>query len=190
MSKKATLKNVSISIVVILLMITLGAYCYFSGKEYVFTFSEKQLYEQLSSKLPLTKKYLFIFEITLNNPRVNLINGSNRVTAGLDVGLNIWINKAPKSLGGTLDASGGIQYVKEDGAFFLTDPIIENLAVQGIPQKHLKKVNQVLTKALTEYYEAHPIYTLKPTDVKKAAARLVLKNVIIENQQLVITLGI
>ncbi len=174
----------------ILLFLVLGLYIYFSGKEYVFSFSESQIHEKLATKLPLSKKYLIIFEVTLDNPRVTLTNGSDRVAAGLDVILNIWINKNPKPLGGTLDASGGIKYVKNDGEFYLTGPVIEHLSIQGIPEKYLEKANQVLTKAIAEYYESHPIYKLKPTDVKKAAARLVLKNVIIEEQQLVVTLGI
>ncbi len=184
------MKKIVISIVAILLILVLGLYLYSSGKEYVFSFSESQIHEKLATKLPLNKKYLIIFEVTLDNPRVTLTNGSDRVAAGLDVILNIWINKNPKPLGGTLDASGGVKYVKNDGEFYLTDPVIEHLSIQGIPEKYLKKANQVLTKAIAEYYESHPIYTLKPTDVKKAATRLVLKNVIIEEQQLVITLGI
>ena len=173
------MKKVGIAIAIILIAAVIGTYFYFSGKEYIFRFSETQIQEKLAEKLPLTKKYLLIFEVTLDNPRVTLTNGSDRVTAGLDIILNIWINKNPTPLGGAIDASGGVKYVSERGDFFLTDPVIERLAIQGIPDKYTEQVNKILTKALNEYYETHPIYTLKPTDVKNAAARLILKNVII-----------
>jgi len=184
------LKKTGIIIAIILVVSVIGAYFYFSGKEYIFRFSENQIHEKLSQKLPLTEKYLFIFEVTLDNPRVTLNNGSDRVIAGLDIILNIWVGKNPQPLGGSIDASGGVKYVSEKGEFFLTDPVVERFAIQGIPEQYSKKVNKVLTKALNEYYETHPIYKLNPTDAKQVAARLILKNVIIENQQLVVTLGI
>ena len=140
--------------------------------------------------MPFTNTYLLIFKITLDNPRVTLPESSSRVEAGLDVSLNIRIGDEPKSLGGSIDASGTPAYVPEEGAFYLTDPVIEDLAVQGVPDEHAAKVNDVLTKALAAYYAERPIYTLKETDIKQSIARLVLKRVIVENGELVITLGI
>lgn len=183
------MKKIVISITIILLATLVGAYCYFSNREYEFRFSESQLHAKMSEKLPLTKKYLFI-KVRLDNPRINLVNGSDRVAAGLDVTLDLTINKKAKTLEGSVDATGGVKYLAESGEFFLTDPVIEDLSIQGIPDKYTEKANQVLSKALAKYYEDHPIYTLRPTDVKHAAARLVLKNVIIEDKQLVVTIGI
>ena len=174
----------------ILIAVAVGVYFYFSGKEYVVRISESEIQEKLQEKLPLMKTYYFIIQVTLDNPRVHLENGSNRVGAGLDVVFNITLNKNPKPLGGTVDVSGGILYSAEKGQFFLTNPVIENLEVQGIPQDYTDKANKALTKALAEYYEKHPIYTLRATDAKQAAARMVLKDVIIENRELVVTLGI
>ena len=51
-------------------------------------------------------------------------------------------------------------------------------------------VNNILTKAVARYYAERPIYTLKETNIKQSAARLVLKGVIVENGELVITLGL
>ncbi len=59
-----------------------------------------------------------------------------------------------------------------------------------MPEKYTDKVNKALTKALASYYATHPIYTLKTTDTKQAAVKLVLKDVYIENKELVIKLGI
>jgi hypothetical protein len=177
----------AVAIVAILMAST---YFYFSGKEYVVRMSESEIREKLDEKLPLTKSYFLIIHITLKNPRVLLENGTKRVNAGLDVLLNITIGKNTKPLGGTIDVSGGVRYLAENGEFFLTNPVIENLGVQGIPDKYLLKVNKALTQALAKYYEENPIYTLRATDVKKAAARMVLKDVVVENKELVVTLGI
>ena len=82
----------------------------------------------------------------------------------------------PLALGGELDISGGVRYDEIDGQFFLTDPAIENLNIQGIPDKYSERANKVLTKALAEYYADRPIYTLRETDAKQAVAKLLRLN--------------
>ena len=184
MKKAAIISSIAI------LSLLVGAYVYFAGKEYVYRFSESQIQESLQEKLPLTNTYFFIIQVSLKNPRVQLENGSNRVNAGLDVEFNITVNNNPNPLGGSVDASGGIRYVSEEGQFLLTDPVIERMSVQGISQEYLEKANSARTKALADYYSKHPIYTLSTLDAKQTAARMVLKNVVVENRELVITLGI
>ncbi len=181
----------AIWIVALVVLIAMGAaYFFFVGKEYQVILTEEQIREKLEARLPITKRYFLIIELTLSNPRVDLENGSNRVLAGLDAVLNIKINNNPIPLGGTVDASAGVTYVPEEGQFFLVDPVVENLGIQGIPAKWQTKVNEAASKALAEYFEVNPIYTLKRANLKQAAARAVLKNVVVENNQLVITLGI
>ena len=174
----------------VLMIAAIGAYLYLQDKEFTFRFTEAELQETLALRLPISKTYLFIFEVVLDEPRLSLVEGSNRVNAGLDVTLNIYINDNPLPLGGAVDVSGGVRYDAAEGQFFLTDPIIENLAVQGIPARYTDQVNSVLTKALGEFYEERPIYTLDDANMKTAAARLVLKNVVVENKVLVVTLGL
>lgn len=168
----------------------LGVFLYLQGKEYTFRFTETELQEKLAERLPIRKTYLFIFEVVLDEPRLALIEGLDRVNAGLDVTLNIYINDEPLPLGGEVDASGGVRYDAAEGQFFLTDPIIENLQVQGIPARYTDRVNSVLTKAIGEYYADRPIYTLDKSNVKTATAKLVLKDVVVENSVLIVTLGI
>ena len=184
MNKKA------VAAVIIVIATLAVAYFYLSGTEYEVRLSELDIRQKLEEKLPLTKTYLLIVQVTLDNPRVHLEEGSSRVAVGMDVMFNVTINKNPNPLGAKVDASGGIIYLAETGQFFLVEPEIENLEIQGIPQEYIEKVNLALSKALEEYYRDHPIYTLRSTDVKQAAARMVLKNVTVENKELVVTLGI
>lgn len=184
------MKKFAIAIAVLLVLLIVGGYLYFSGKEYVLRFSEAQIQETLAQKLPMTKTYLFIIQVTLDSPRVILENGSNRVNAGLDVSLNVTVDNNPEPLGGSIDVSGGVRYDSEEGQFFLTDPVIENLQVQGISPAYTEKANDALTKALAEYYSERPIYSLSDFDAKQVAVQMVLKDVIVENKELVVTLGI
>jgi len=184
------MKSILVGAIVIILIAAAGAYFYFSGKEYVLKIPENEIQEKMAEKLPLTKSYLFIFQVTLDNPRVDLENGSERINAGLDVILNIKLSEEKLPLGGSIDVSGGIKYSPDEGAFYLANPIIEHFSIQGIPDKYIGKVTTVLGKALADYYVTHPVYKLKSGDAKQAAAKLVLKNVIVENEELVVTLGI
>ena len=179
-----------VAITVIIAASLIGAYYYFAGKEYVFQLSETQLQQKLSERLPIQKKYLFIVEVILDNPRMMLVNGSNRVNAGLDVTLNIYIDNDPLPLGGSIDMSGGIRYDAEAGSFYLTDPIVENLKIQGIPNKYAEHINKALTKALAEYYSERPIYTLSSLDIRQATTKIILKDVRVKNKELIMTLGI
>lgn len=184
------MKKVASGIIFLLFVAAFFAYQYFSGKDYVYRFSETQIQEKISEKLPIQKSYFIIFGVNLNNPRVELRDGSNRVNAGLDITLNIKIGGESKPLGGTIDVSGGLLYSKKDSAFFLTDPIIENLGIQGVPEKYSEKAKDVLAKALGEYYSERPIYKLKAGDPAKTAAKLLLKRVVVEDKELVVVLGI
>lgn len=166
-----------------------SGYYYFSGKNYVLRFTESQLQEKLNAKFPLTKTYLLIFNISLDNARVHLLDGAQRVAVGLDIVLDINVGKETRPLGGKLDISGSVNYLAETGQIFLTDPVIENLSLQGVPEAYIGKLNLILTKALTNYYAEHPIYTLKSTDVKQAVVKLVLKDVRVENHELVLKIG-
>ena len=182
-------RAIILSLVAIIVVVG-GAFYFFHGREFVYRFTEAQLQEELSARLPIQKTYLFVVQVTLDHPRVTLVEGSDRVNAGLDVMLNVRIAGSALPLSGSVDASGGIRYEAAEGKFYLTDPVIENLQLQGVPEEHASLASSALTLALGEYYATHPIYTLNTLNAKQAAARLVLKSVIVENRQLVVTLGI
>jgi uncharacterized protein DUF1439 len=165
-------------------------YYFFFNRQYVYRFTEAQLQQALSERLPFTKTYLLIFQITLDHPRVVLVNGSDRVHAGMDIALNVHVADEPSPMGGAIDASGGIRYEPKTGQLFLTQPKIERLELQGVPEQYTSRATVALSRALDTYYADHAIYTLNTSHAKELAARLFLKSVTIEERQLVVTLGI
>jgi hypothetical protein len=167
-----------------------SAYYYFYGRQYVYRFTEAQLQQALSQRLPFTKTYLLIFQVTLDHPRVTLVNGSDRVHAGLDITLNVRVGDQPLPLSGSVDASGGVRYDPKAGQLFLTQLKVEQLELQGVPEQYASRAAAALSRALDTYYADHAIYTLNASDAKELAARLALKSVTVEGQQLVVTLGI
>ena len=183
------MKKTAIPFAVFLILAIISVAFYVVKKETVFRFTETQIQEKLAAKLPVSKTFFFIFQVTLDHPRVTLIGETKRVHAGLDVVLNMVFGNESKPLNGTLDVSSGIVYWPERSAFFLTDPIIERFTIDGMPEKYNDKINAALTKAIAAYFAEQPIYTLRSTDTIHAATKLVLKSVAVENRELVVTLG-
>ena len=125
-----------------------------------------------------------------DHARVNLKNGTDRVDVELDAVVTIQVGSESKLLSGLLEVSGGIKYVPDTGAFYVMDPLIERIAAQGVPVKYIDKMRLAVTEALVAYYGDHPIFVLKDKNFKQTAARLILKSVVVENRELVVTLGL
>jgi hypothetical protein len=173
-----------------LLVVAVGAaWWHFAGREYVVRFGQAQIHEQLDRRFPISKS-LLLLQVDLEHPRVTLHEGSSRVSLGLDVTLNIRVDNESRPLGGSADVDAGIRYDPADGTFHLTDPVVRQLQVQGIPERFHAAAMKLVAKAFTEFVEREPVYRLKTTDIKQATARLLLKSVVVENNELVITLGI
>ncbi len=183
-------KSKLIMIGVALALLALGAaYLAVGRKSWTLTFTEPQLQEKLNERLPWTRRYFFIFDVTLDNPRIDLVEGSDRIAGGVDVILNVTLDGADAALGGTVDLSGAIRYDATTGGLYLTDPRVENVHLAGIPDRYANRANETIGLAIADFYRARPIYVLKPDDVKTSAARLLLKDVTVENEKLRVTLS-
>lgn len=113
-----------------------------------------------------------------------------RVRAGSDVAVRAGLGRREVSIPGSVDVSGGIRFQAETGEFFLTDAVVEQLTVPGVPEQHAPRVAEAIARALRVYYDRHPVYTLQATDIRQATARLLLKDVRVADQHLVVTLGV
>jgi hypothetical protein len=186
-------KSLILIFLTVAIAVGLAAYHYW-GERYQLVLTEEQLVSKLNEKFPIDKTYFFVIDLHLANPQLALENGSNRIAFGCDIETKIDIEvnseKRVGALRGTLKLSGKIRYDDAEGAFFLEDPIVETMYIVGIPNKWSGKVNEAVTRAVSEFLNRAPIYRLHPTDMKKAAARLILRNVEVVDKKLVVTMGI
>ena len=142
-----TWKKITVWVLVVLLALLGGTYAYFKGRRYVYTFTEAQIRTKLDERLPFTRSYFKIFEVKLENPRIDLEEGSDRIHAGMDVRFNIRNVVEEKDLGGSVDASGSLRYVPETGEFFLTKPVVHRLRIDGLPEKYTDKATMIVTRS-------------------------------------------
>lgn len=166
-----------------------GVLHYLSHREYEVKISEEQILQKLSERLPITKNYWLVFDITLSNPRVSLVDGSNRIAAGLNILIRVVRKDITKTYQGSLDISGGVKYVQSVGSFFLTGVNIDQVEIQGMPDHYKQRIQELLKMVVDEYCQTHPVYTLDPHEHKQAMARYFLKDVVIDHHQVIAKLG-
>lgn len=167
-----------------------AVYLHFADREYTLRLSESALRSELETRAPFVRSYFLFLEVTLDNPRIVLVDRSDRVQIGFDAMLDLNTRRGVISLQGEADVSGGIRYDPERGELYLTDPLVERSSVRGVRPEYEANVNDALGRALTEYLRTQPIYTLRSSDVRTSATRLLLRNVAIEEQHLVLSFGL
>jgi hypothetical protein len=184
------MKKVIAAIVVVVLVAAVGLYVVLRVDEYELRLTQQEIQEKLDPKFPFSKRHLLLFEVTYSNPKVIFTEGSDRLRFSIDAELSNFATSDGQHLNGSCEVVAGLRYDAEQHAFFLIDPEIEKLDIAGLPVELTPKVQQALRASAEEVLTRRPVYTLRPTDLKKAAARAVLKSVLVEKGELVITLGL
>ncbi len=187
---------------------------YLPGRRYDHTITQRDIDRALQARFPVSKTHYLIFKVTYSNPQVRLLPDSNRVEVGLDAVLDIKVPGRPVSLGSRAIATTGIAYRSETQQFFLSDPQLSNLTFQGIPpegadaagrlveaasdklkvwgvtEEQLAEIRAFAAGLASEQLQRYPIYTIKATDAKSRAAKLMLKDVEVRSNEIHVTLGL
>lgn len=176
--------------IILVLLVGFAALYLIRNKELVIRLDETQLEASMGKSLPITKTYLWVFEVTLENPRVDLQSSATRIHAGLDVKVELGALGIGEAFEGHLMFSGGVDFDPETKEFYLINPLVEKLLVDSLPEANTEKVKEAFSEALSAYCSVNPIYELKASDARTLAAKTLLKSVVIKDKKLVLTLGI
>jgi hypothetical protein len=160
------------------------------GRTVVLTFTEAEIQERLSAAPPFTRRYLGVFQVTVEDPRIALVEGSDRLRAGADVVVEPSLGRRTAALRGSVGASGTLRYAPGTGEFFLDGLVVEELDLPGLPEAHAPRARDAVTRALSEYYRRNPVHTLRPTDLRRVAAKRLLRDVRVADGRVVVTLGL
>ena len=165
------------------------AFFMFRGTEYTITLDEDQLQAAIDKKLPYEKKFAFIFLLSVRSTEVSLIEGTDRIGAVTDLDLNIKLGDNPKNLGGSIQSETGIRYDQEQFCFYLLSPEIQEVKIEGVPEKYTKPVSSGTKKIMQAYITDVPVYRIKDDTLKMQLAKAVLKKAAVRNGKLELTLG-
>jgi hypothetical protein len=93
----------------------------------------------------------------------------------------------PLQVEGAATVTGSLVYVREEGAFYYREIALESLELGDIPKKHLDTFAELATPVLVSVLQEHPVYVLRDGYVKESTAKLLLKEIRSDEEQLVIT---
>jgi len=156
-------------------------------RDAVVTVSQSELQQRLTAAFPIQKAYLGVFTLTLSHPIVNLQPGSDRLDFAVDAGADAL--GGALHTGGTGRLSARVRFVPATRDLFLDDARVESLDIHGLPAQYQGMAAQGAGLAAQEYFQRHPLLTVKRPLYQSPLGRFVVKNAVVDNGALKITLG-
>jgi len=143
----------------------------------VIDVSEAEIQERVEARFPVETREM-LTTVVLSKPDVVLTQGSDRIGLKLDVLVR------PPLVGpftGTLTASGQVAYRYEEKAFYLVNPRVDDLKVNGLSDELLAKTRGPIESVATHYLAKHPVYEFRSRNLKEITAQHVLREVRVAN---------
>ena len=142
-----------------------------------------KIQEGVEKSFPYTKNAI-LAKITLNDPRI-YFKGEK---------LGVKILYVAESLGkksiGFADFNGSVWYNQEKGAFYMSGFNLIEVTANESALSNKKGIKKAIESVANNYLEKFPVYRLKQSDYKQNLAKLLLKGLRIEGENLIVTVGI
>ena len=184
------MKRTLIAVAIVALVASVAAFLYFKGRRYEIVITQEQIDGALADRFPVSKRYLLLLQVTYSEPVLSLLPEANRIRVGMKAELGYKRDEQDEFIGGSVAVVTGIRYDPEKYQFYLDDPKIETVSVQGVSPQFADRVKDGLQAVSKEHLESIPVYTIRADDVKKTVARMILKDVRIRDGVIHVTLGL
>lgn len=180
-------KKIIIGLLIIISVIVLISY--FSLKQgFVIRISEKEIQDAVAVRFPIEKTHIAILNVKYSDPLIELLEGKNRVRIGITATPQIMVGG--KTHSGSAVVNGSFRYEAGTGKVFLTDFKVEKIVIDESKKLNLDLLSIALSYELDDIYSVYPIYTLSDTDFKQKTAKMVVKDITVENNNLEIHFGL
>lgn len=141
------------------------------------TIGRDELQRRVEARFPLEHQVL-VTSMILERPRVLLPEGGDRV--GLELLVRVRTPLLPEYRG-TVGVVGALEYRPEEKAFYLRQPTLERLDIDGLRTEHTVLVRGPVETAVGTVLETLPIYRLDGGDLKDLGARHLLRSVTVRD---------
>lgn len=179
------MKRVAIGLALVVLMLAAAFLALRRG--YVYEVSEADIQSRIESRFPV-EKCVLVFCIELHDPFVKLRSGQARIEFGSKALMEVAFSN--EQYDGDSGFSGELSYVRDEGAFYLREPRLEYLEVNGVSEEHKKNLRELAALLVSEYLRTNPIYSFRDTLLEPLAPWLELKGVTVRDGVLRIRLGL
>ena len=157
-----------------------------SALDYTHEITEQEIQEKLSALMPIVKKKYFV-TITILNPKIDLIKKSDEIGILAEIEANVTGGIKGK---GEVIIKGTLAYNANKGEFYFKNPKIVSLAIDKVPDNIIPKIQGVAQAALSKVMTVYPVYKFKDDNLTHTLAKSVLKSLKVENERLLLTLGV
>lgn len=152
---------------------------------YTIEISEQELQERVVAMMPLKQKVLFV-TVTLTEPMVDLIKDNDEI--GLQATIAVTAPGGVKGEG-LVHLTGSIVYDSVKGAFYFHKPTIVRLDVKHVSEQYAANIKEIAQLIVSNAMSQYPVYKFKDDNTRHRMAKATLKSIAVENEQLLITLG-
>jgi hypothetical protein len=130
-----------------------------------------KLQGDLNARFPLKKRYLEVFDISLNEPKLTLQSEQNRLQ--FEFAVTIAPPLTSKRLSATLALSGALEVDPARHAVVLTEPRVENMQVDGVDTVYGRQFAKLGSFVAERVFKETPVYRIKDEDLRVAGVQFV-----------------
>lgn len=133
--------------------------------------SEARLVERIAVQFPVQRRFMDVFELSLDTPRVRLMPEENRLGTELDYVLGTVGRPASRAVRGKLALSYGLRIDTRDQTVRLHEVRVENFDVPGMPPPiglHASRMGGMLAEDLLRDLV---VYRIRPEDLQSVGRR-------------------
>ena len=140
----------------------------------------------IEARFPIRREK-YGFALSLTEPQVRLNASANRI--GIEISLRVTLpGGASQEWRGLIEVR--LHYQREQGAFFLLEPVLRPLDPSAAGPSPRNVVLKIAEAALDSVLSATPVYTLNQNNFKHLLAQLLLKSVTVEPDHLRVELSL
>lgn len=144
-----------------------------------------KLQESLNKRLPFTKRYLGLIEVTATHANLALDASQGRLLIDMDVKMGLPV--AGKSWTGKLDISGVMALDAAHNAVILNDTTLDKVALDNMDGAYNGQATQIGGLLARELLQTIPLYSFKPEDLRYVGVTFVPTKIVTKADRLVVT---
>ena len=144
-----------------------------------------RLQEAIANRFPFNNRYLELLDIYVTNPRVSLQPNTNRILTSMDT--SIALPFSDKAWKGNLAISGQLKFDPARNALVLSEPRMENFAVNGLDSPYANKITRVGALVAEQLLKDLPLYTFQPDQFRYGGTNFIPTKITTKPNGLVVT---
>jgi len=171
------------SIIVVLIGLSIFSQ---SAQAYTLTITQKDLQTMTDAWFPVSQTTA-IGDVELSSPRIVLTTGSDRIEFAVTIRIEM-PGQYIATGNGVID--GELDYSAERGEFYLRDPRLMQLTVDGLPPSYDAMVLSVINDFTRQHLPLIVVYRLDNQTIGHASVLRTLKSVRVHQGKLLVELGL